>query len=74
MDDDSKTSKAVAHSIQNAIQDDSLTKAVFEFGETRILFSKGHQLGGAPAELKDAPDYPEVPIRGEADDEDTWLK
>ncbi len=69
---DSTTSKSVADALQRAMQNDSLKKAVFEFGETRILFSRGQQLGATAGEMKDAPEYPDVPTRQE--DEDTWLK
>ena len=68
-----QTSQRVAAAVQGALHNEAIREAVFEFGEVRILVTKGRRLWGEKAPLESPPEYPEVTSHLK-DDADSWLK
>ena len=66
-------SKQVETAIREALHNEALREAVLEFGETRVLLTKGRRLAGAPPDMETPPEYPDVPSRL-ADEADSWLR
>ena len=68
-----QTSQRVATAVEGALHNQAIREAVFEFGEVRILVTKGRRLWGEQGPMDSPPEYPEVASRLK-DDADSWLK
>lgn len=73
MDTPQQTADEVATAVQHALQNKALREAVLEFGDTKILVTRGRRLGEAEPALEEPPEYPVVPSRLK-DDADSWLR
>ena len=58
--------------VKDALANEHLREATFEFGETRILLSKGRSLRGEVVEGEPA-EYPDVKTKLK-DERDSWLE
>ena len=67
------TSERVASAVGDVLRNEALREAVLEFGETRILFTKGRRLAEELPALENPPEYPDVPTALE-DNADSWLR
>lgn len=67
------TAQRVASSIEEALHNEAIREAVFEFGEVRMLVTKGRRLSAEELPIESPPDYPDVPSSLN-DDADSWLK
>lgn len=63
----------VATAVGDVLRNGALREAVLEFGETRIVLTKGRRLGEELPALEEPPEYPHVPSRLK-DDADSWLR
>lgn len=71
---DKASAEEVFVATREAFQNKALSAAVLDFGETRVLLSKGRKLfGEKPPALEDPPEYPEVST-ALSEDSDSWLK
>lgn len=73
MEDSTGTSSRVEAQVRKALGSEALSEAVFEFGDARILFSRGRRLADESHEAETPADYPDVPT-ALRDDADSWLK
>lgn len=67
------TAGRVASAMRNALQNEALREAVLEFGDARVLLSKGRRLGDRAAEPEPLAEYPDVST-ALTDDKDSWLR
>lgn len=71
---DRASAEEVFVATREAFENKALSSAVLDFGDARVLLSKGRRLfGEQPSALEDPPEYPDV-ATSLADDSDSWLK
>jgi hypothetical protein len=73
MENEEATPEVVAAAVKDALQNKALSAGVLEFGDVRILMSKGRRLENESPEMELPAEYPDVPTHL-PDDYDSWLQ